>query len=87
MNNDNCIDTIENSRSFHAPALSWGVWLDDGRRLVAKEANKIATILLTWQRRMAARYVMIEMEERILRDIGITREDVLREAQKPFWKP
>ena len=87
MISDNCIDTIKDGNSHHAPTLSWGEWLSEGKRLVAKEAHKTFTVLLEWQRRMAARYMMIEMEERILRDIGITREDVLKEAQKPFWKP
>ena len=86
MNNDNCIDTIENNQSFHAPTLSWGVWLGDGKRLVAKEANKIAATLLTWQRRKAMRYLIAEMDERILLDIGRTREDLQKEAEKPFWK-
>ena len=86
MNNDNCIDTIENNRSFHAPALSWGGWIGDGKRLAAKEANKIATILLTWQRRKTMRYLIAEMDERILKDIGCTREEIKKEAAKPFWK-
>lgn len=87
MTNNNCIDTIENSNSFHTPTLSWGKWLGDGKRLVAKEAHEIFAILLTWQRRKAMRYLMAEMDERILKDIGISRADAQKEASKPFWKP
>ncbi|MDH3336031.1 MAG: DUF1127 domain-containing protein [Rhodospirillaceae bacterium] len=87
MNSSNCIDTIENNQSFHAPTLSWGSWLDDGKYLIEKEARKALAILLTWQRRKAMRYLIMEMEERMLKDIGCTREDLLKEAEKPFWKP
>ncbi|MDH5489297.1 MAG: DUF1127 domain-containing protein [Rhodospirillaceae bacterium] len=86
MNSSNCIDTIENGKSFHAPTLSWGSWLDDGKYLIEKEARKALVVLLTWQRRKAMRYLIMEMEERMLKDIGYTREDIKKEAAKPFWK-
>lgn len=35
-----------------------------------------------WRQRQAMR----ELDERLLRDIGITREQAIKEAQKPFWK-
>ena len=35
-----------------------------------------------WQQRQA----LADLEDRLLDDIGITREEAEREARKPFWK-
>jgi uncharacterized protein YjiS (DUF1127 family) len=43
-------------------------------------------ILVTWQQRIAYRQHLLELDERLLRDIGISRYDALKEAAKPFWK-
>lgn len=43
--------------------------------------------LFTWQRRLIDRRSLESLDERMLRDIGVTRADVHQEASKPFWKP
>jgi len=35
-----------------------------------------------WRQRLA----LLDLENRLLEDIGITREEAEREARKPFWK-
>ena len=35
-----------------------------------------------WRQRQA----LLDLDDRLLRDIGITREQAEREARKPFWK-
>ena len=35
-----------------------------------------------WQQRQA----LLDLQDRLLEDIGITREEAEREARKPFWK-
>lgn len=44
--------------------------------------------LATWMMRSAQRRALRELpkEDRLLADIGLTREQVLREASKPFWR-
>jgi len=42
--------------------------------------------LLTWQRRHKDRMHLMSLDDRLLRDIGIGRADVEREASKPFWR-
>jgi uncharacterized protein YjiS (DUF1127 family) len=42
--------------------------------------------LLTWQRRHRDRIHLMGLDERMLRDIGVSLADVEREASKPFWK-
>ncbi|MGO8920525.1 MAG: DUF1127 domain-containing protein [Stellaceae bacterium] len=39
-----------------------------------------------WHRRARDRRTLLAMSERDLRDIGVTRCDAVREAEKPFWR-
>jgi uncharacterized protein YjiS (DUF1127 family) len=39
-----------------------------------------------WFRRMESRRELAALNDRALRDIGLTRVDALREADKPFWR-
>ncbi len=41
--------------------------------------------LLAWQTRAAERGQLAAMDDRLLRDVGLTRSDVERERIKPFW--
>jgi uncharacterized protein YjiS (DUF1127 family) len=36
--------------------------------------------------RWRQRQTLLNLDDRLLRDIGITREQAEREARKPFWK-
>jgi uncharacterized protein YjiS (DUF1127 family) len=42
--------------------------------------------LLTWQRRHKDRMHLMSLDDRLLRDIGISYVEVDREASKPFWR-
>jgi uncharacterized protein YjiS (DUF1127 family) len=44
------------------------------------------TPLVRWIERARQRQVLAGLEDRVLRDIGITRVDATREADKPFWR-
>lgn len=43
-------------------------------------------LALRWIDRARQRRLLAELDDRLLADIGITREDALREARKPFWR-
>ena len=86
MNNSNCTDTIENDTPLRFTPLSWGQWIVEGRRLALSEALKTANMLILWQQRISARRAMAEMDDRIADDIGLSRQEILLEASKPFWK-
>ncbi len=43
--------------------------------------------LLTWQERASQRRLLASLEDRMLKDVGISRADAEREASKPFWRP
>jgi uncharacterized protein YjiS (DUF1127 family) len=36
--------------------------------------------------RVRQRHALAELDDRLLRDIGLTRVDVWREVKKPFWR-
>ncbi|MFZ5792325.1 MAG: DUF1127 domain-containing protein [Pseudomonadota bacterium] len=44
-------------------------------------------VLIGWQQRAQERSHLLMLDDRMLRDIGLTRADVEHEANKPFWRP
>jgi uncharacterized protein YjiS (DUF1127 family) len=48
-------------------------------------ASLLATVA-TWRDRAVQRRLLLAMDERMLRDIGISRVDAHREGRKPFWR-
>jgi uncharacterized protein YjiS (DUF1127 family) len=46
-------------------------------------------VLSLWMARSAQRRELRELvrEKRLLNDVGLSREQALREAVKPFWRP
>lgn len=65
--------------------LSWQSWLSDGKNLIVLELAHAMAQLRVWKQRVQARRQLAEMDERLLRDIGLSAEQALREAGKPFW--
>lgn len=43
-------------------------------------------LLMKWQERAEQRYSLADMDERQLRDVGLTRLDLHAEINKPFWQ-
>ena len=39
-----------------------------------------------WRRCARSRAELVRLDDRALRDIGLTRAEVLREIDKPFWR-
>lgn len=46
----------------------------------------LVALTALWAARRRQRRELRELDDRLLRDIGLTREQVLREAAKPFWR-
>ncbi len=36
--------------------------------------------------RLRGRRALLQMDQRMLNDIGVRREDAIREGNKPFWR-
>lgn len=65
------------------PAL---VAAEASRRTLSGRLHGLVALLALWAARQRQRRELGELEERLLRDIGLTRGAALREAAKPFWR-
>jgi uncharacterized protein YjiS (DUF1127 family) len=76
MSTANCSDTIHASarrpRMVYAIALAW-------------LARGVDASLL-WAERARQRRQLAELDDYMLRDIGLSRADVATEVGKPFWQ-
>jgi len=48
--------------------------------------GRLGRTLHVWRRRYAERTELGAWAERDLNDVGLTRDDVLAEIEKPFWR-
>jgi len=85
MSTSKCIDTI--SVSPDQFPLTWRGWLRAGAVLVARLTAAPFDLLWTWQSRIQARRELRALDDRILKDIGVSRDALNRMAYKPFWLP
>lgn len=75
---------LENPPTLHAS----GGRFDAGHfrgGVLAAVARGFGTLLL-WQRRAAQRHALATLDDRMLRDLGLSRSEVTWESRKPFWR-
>jgi uncharacterized protein YjiS (DUF1127 family) len=48
--------------------------------------NRGLALLREWRRRVRSRAELARLDERMLRDIGVTRAEIWFETSKPFWR-
>ncbi len=53
---------------------------------LAHAAHSAFLSLALWQRRREQRRYLLSLDDRLLRDIGLTRVEAEIEADKPFWR-
>ncbi|MDA7945972.1 MAG: DUF1127 domain-containing protein [Hyphomicrobiaceae bacterium] len=65
---------------------------DAGRTILTDMIDHIAqlfhdatALIETWQRTSRQRRALSRLDDRMLQDIGLTREQVAREIGRPFW--
>ncbi|UTW51546.1 DUF1127 domain-containing protein [bacterium SCSIO 12827] len=51
----------------------------------ARAVFNFPTLLVEWQKRYEMRRRLAELDNRMLADVGLTRADIHRETEKPFW--
>ncbi|MCW5772892.1 MAG: DUF1127 domain-containing protein [Rhodospirillaceae bacterium] len=54
---------------------------------VRRVIYNVLNFLVIIQERAEQRKVLGELDERMLKDIGVSRSDAYRESVKPFWQP
>lgn len=47
----------------------------------------VGDTIVGWMLRSRERRMLGEMDDRMLRDVGVARSAILAEAAKPFWRP
>lgn len=67
-------------RSYHEP------WAARAWRWLSTALSHGVDGLLTWRERAQMRRHLLALDDRLLRDIGITRAQAHSEAEKPFWR-
>ena len=86
MSSQNCIDTIYASRAFDPLSPTWRAWFRAGAGLAAREVAGWLGVLRLWSNRSRQRRRLLDLDDRILKDIGVDWIDARREAAKPFWR-
>ena len=81
-----CIDTIGMPVADSGTSNSWKMWIVAGFTLLATDVARVFETLGQWQRRDTWRMRLNDLDERLLKDIDITREEACREIRKPFWR-
>jgi uncharacterized protein YjiS (DUF1127 family) len=56
------------------------------RRRAKRALERACDLLLTWHERSRQRHELALLSDYMLRDIGLSRADVLAEATKRFWE-
>jgi uncharacterized protein YjiS (DUF1127 family) len=51
-----------------------------------RSLSKLLQQVAQWQERVRSRYLLQQFDDRMLRDIGLSRSDVHRECAKYFWQ-
>ncbi|CAD0185677.1 hypothetical protein RUESEDTHA_02572 [Ruegeria sp. THAF57] len=72
------------TRAMHTPAL---LLLNDSPRLplIAALAVRFAATVTKWERQRRSRVNLSKLDDRMLRDVGLTRHQADREINRPFW--
>ncbi len=48
--------------------------------------TRLVDLLTTWQRRASERRHLMQLDNRLLADMGLNRADAEREYRTPFWR-
>jgi uncharacterized protein YjiS (DUF1127 family) len=54
---------------------------------IATTIDRFRKARTLWRARHQERSQLLGLDERMLRDIGLSKVDVWHEANKPFWRP
>jgi uncharacterized protein YjiS (DUF1127 family) len=75
------------TRSY-APQLSSGHAAQCAAASVTRPGrlDRLVQTLLLWHERARQRRHLQDLSDHMLRDIGLSRADVLAETDKPFWR-
>ncbi len=83
----NCTDSIEPVTARVSPG-GRSTWAQRGLLAVlARDGLTLLELIITWRRRLRQRDDLMMLDERLLKDIGVSRGTAAAEWRKPFWRP
>ncbi len=53
----------------------------------ARQFGSFLALAATWLERRSSRRALADLDERLLRDIGLSRSEAIAETAVPFWRP
>ena len=57
-----------------------------GARPLGGLAFALTQMVATWTQRVRERQALAKLDDRALRDIGVSRSEIGEEMEKPFWR-
>jgi uncharacterized protein YjiS (DUF1127 family) len=78
--------TIINARAADGLFMRTALFAGAIFEVAASYVLYLAMLVLAWQERVRERRALNALDDRLLRDIGISRADADRELRKPFWQ-
>ena len=79
------ISFLQSSSTSYPSFLQRARWIE-WRRMPKAWFMLAVDVLRVWRLRARDRAQLALLDERMLRDIGISRSDILTEINKPFWR-
>lgn len=82
-----CIDTIEPAPGpLETAAARASTLIVAAARWLDRAAVRSIDVVCEWRARADERHVLRSLDDRMLKDVGISRADVERELHRPFWR-
>jgi uncharacterized protein YjiS (DUF1127 family) len=71
------------------PAQPYTIWhpvRQRRARVLVTAIGRASAVVARWIERVRQRQALAQLDDQMLRDIGITRVEAARETEKPFWR-
>lgn len=81
-----CEHTGLTGSPYQPSPRTWRSWLAAGGMLLRDDVPRAAHLPALWWKRWQDRRLLLSMDERLVRDIGLRCLDARHEGEKLFWR-